>query len=160
MNVGEEEGKGHDLAKETQDLFRASPWSEHFLGNIEGRDIHRGAADVIVTDGFVGNVILKTCEGVSEFVMKLVAHEVLSTLGTEKNNALGALQAMAARYHYSEFGGAPLLGIDGICIICHGSSSDRAIRNALGVAATYSRTGVNEKIVAELAEAPPVADEG
>jgi glycerol-3-phosphate acyltransferase PlsX len=158
MNVGEEEGKGHELAKATEELLRSSPWSSHFIGNVEGRDIHRGTADVIVTDGFVGNVVLKTCEGVSEFVLKLVAKEVLDGLGPAQGNAISALQAMASRYHYSEFGGAPLLGIDGICVICHGSSGDRAIKNALSMAASYHRRGVNQKIVAELAAAPPSPD--
>jgi glycerol-3-phosphate acyltransferase PlsX len=150
MNVGSEEQKGHDLAKETHALFDASPLQEQFVGNIEGRDIHKGACDVVVTDGFVGNVVLKVCEGVFEFVMKMAAQEVLGALSAERARGQQALQALVNRYDYSEHGGAPLLGIDGICIICHGSSGDRAIKNALGVAARYAQVKINELIVQEL----------
>jgi glycerol-3-phosphate acyltransferase PlsX len=154
MNIGSEEAKGHDLAKETHALFNASPLKEQFIGNIEGRDINRGTADVIVCDGFVGNVVLKVCEGVFDFLMKVVYKEIVEPLEAEKAKAGKALQALVARYDYSEFGGAPLLGIDGICIICHGSSGDRAIKNALGVAAKYARARLNEMIVQELESMP------
>ena len=160
MNIGSEEAKGHDLAKETHALFDASHFKDQFVGNIEGRDIHKGAVDVVVTDGFVGNVVLKVCEGVFEFVMKMVFHETLGALKTEKELGQKALQGLVNRYDYSEQGGAPLLGIDGICIICHGSSGDRAIKNALGVAAKYARAGLNDMIVRELEAAPaPAGDE-
>lgn len=160
MNVGAEEQKGHDLAKETHALFNDSHLREQFIGNIEGRDIHRGACDVIVCDGFVGNVVLKVCEGVFEFLMKVTAKEVVGCLEAEKTKAQHALQALLHRYDYHEHGGAPLLGIDGICIICHGSSGDRAIKNALGVAAHYARAKLNEMIVQELeAEIPAAADD-
>jgi len=139
MNVGSEEAKGNDLAKETNALFNASHLRESFIGNIEGRDINKGTCDVIVTDGFVGNVILKVCEGVVDFMMKVVGKELGSALSAERDKGLKALQGLADRYDYSEHGGAPLLGIDGICIICHGSSGDRAIKNALSVAANYAR---------------------
>lgn len=157
MNIGSEEAKGHDLAKETQTLFNASALRENFIGNVEGRDLTKGVCDVIVTDGFVGNVVLKTCEGVFEFFLKVTAKELMGTLNVEKQQALGALQALSDRYHYSEYGGAPLLGIDGICIICHGSSDDRAIKNALGVAATYARSRLNARIVEELEASPAMA---
>lgn len=150
MNVGEEESKGTDLTKSTHSLFSSSPLREQFVGNIEGRDIHRGACDVIITDGFVGNVVLKLCEGVFEFIMKMVAKEIVGPLQTDKLQASAALQQLIGRYDYRSFGGAPLLGIDGICIICHGSSDERAIKNALSVAAKYAREGLNAKIVTEL----------
>ena len=127
MNVGTEDAKGNDLAKDTHALFNASNFKDNYLGNVEGRDLHRGVADVIVTDGFTGNVILKVCEGVFE------------------------------RYDYHEAGGAPLLGIDGICIICHGSSTDRAIESALAMAANYARVRLNQRIVEELQSNPAVA---
>jgi phosphate acyltransferase len=158
LNVGSEEQKGHDLAKDTHALFNASPLKSQFIGNVEGRDINKGTADVIVTDGFVGNVVLKVSEGVFDFVMKMAAHELLSKLSAERDQAKQALQALVDRYDYHEHGGAPLLGIDGICIICHGSSSDKAIKNALGVAARYSRARLNARIVEELARAPAGAD--
>src|SRR3984957_19744200 len=107
LNVGSEEAKGNDLAKETHALFNASSLREQFVGNIEGRDIHRGAADVVVTDGFVGNVVLKVCEGVFEFVMKMTFKEVLGALDVEKSRGQKALQSLVDRYDYSEHGGAP-----------------------------------------------------
>lgn len=152
MNVGTEDAKGNSLAKETHNLFAQSHFKDSYIGNIEGRDIHKGVCDVVVTDGFVGNVILKVCEGVFEFIMKVTGKELMGTLQTEKQLGQLALQNMVKRYDYHELGGAPLLGIDGICIICHGSSSDRAIANALGVAAKYARVRLNELIVQEIAE--------
>src|SRR5579884_2318258 len=154
MNIGSEEAKGHELAKKTHNLFEASPLKEQFIGNVEGRDIHKGVCDVIVTDGFVGNVILKVSEGVFDFLMKMTAKEVLGALQAEKGLAEKAMQNLVSRYDYSAYGGAPLLGIDGICIICHGSSGDRAIKNALAVASKYVRAGLNETIVQELETTP------
>src|SRR5579871_1320567 len=159
MNIGSEEKKGHELAKETHALFNSSPLRDQFVGNIEGRDIHRGACDVVVTDGFVGNVILKVSEGVFEFVMKMASQELFSILDAERPKAQLALKNLVERYDYSEHGGAPLLGIDGICIICHGSSGDKAIKNALAVAAKYVASGLNEIIVQELAHETASADE-
>ena len=158
MNVGEEEGKGHELVQQTYELFRNSPFKDRFIGNVEGRDIHRGAADVIVTDGFTGNVVLKLSEGVFEFVMNQVNQDVIGALDVERDKALMAMKGLLGRFHYSAFGGAPLLGIDGVCIICHGSSKDRAIANALGVAAKDVRVQLNQKIVEEL-EALPASEE-
>ncbi|HEX3149095.1 MAG TPA: phosphate acyltransferase PlsX [Gemmataceae bacterium] len=158
MNVGEEEGKGHDLAVEAYALLKAG-LKDRFIGNVEGRDIHRGAVDVVVTDGFVGNVILKMSEGVFEFLMKTVAKEIVGPLPNDAPIAMKALQAIIARYDYSTFGGAPLLGVDGICIICHGSSKEVAIRNAIGVAAKNARVKLNEKIVEELAALPQISGE-
>jgi glycerol-3-phosphate acyltransferase PlsX len=160
MNVGSEEQKGHDLAKETHALFNGSPLREQFIGNIEGRDINKGVCDVIVTDGFVGNVVLKVCEGVFDFVMKMAGKEVLGALSAERPQAQRALQALVDRSDYSTHGGAPLLGIDGICIICHGSSGDRAIMNALAVAARYAKAKLNELIVKELEASPPAEADG
>ncbi len=154
LNVGSEEDKGNELAKDTQELFRNSPLKDQFIGNIEGRDINKGVCEVIVTDGFVGNVVLKVCEGVFDFVMKVVGKEVMSTLKTEIPLAQLALQNIVKRYDYQELGGAPLLGVDGICIICHGSSKERAIEIALNVAAKHARAGLNDLIVKELAGTP------
>jgi glycerol-3-phosphate acyltransferase PlsX len=154
LNIGSEEDKGNELAKETQDLFKNSPLKDQFIGNIEGRDIHKGVCEVIVTEGFVGNVVLKVCEGVFEFVMKVVAKEILGTLKAEVPLGQLALQNIVNRYDYQEAGGAPLLGVDGICIICHGSSKERAIESALHVAAKYARSKLNELIVKELGGGP------
>jgi glycerol-3-phosphate acyltransferase PlsX len=155
LNIGSEEDKGNELAKDTQDLFRSGPLKDQFIGNIEGRDIHKGVCEVIVTEGFVGNVVLKVCEGVFEFVMKVVGKEVLSTLKSELQLGQLALQNILKRYDHQELGGAPLLGVDGICIICHGSSKERAIESALHVAAKYARSKLNDLIVKELAASTP-----
>jgi glycerol-3-phosphate acyltransferase PlsX len=158
MNVGEEEGKGHELVQKTYELFRNSPLKAQFIGNIEGRDIHRGTADVVVTDGFTGNVVLKLSEGVFEFIMGMIHTDVVGALNTERDQAQLALKTLLSKYHYSAVGGAPLLGVEGVCIICHGSSKDKAIASAIGIAALNVRVKLNEKIVAEL-ESLPSTDE-
>ncbi len=151
MNVGTEEQKGNELAKETHALFDASHFKERFIGNIEGRDIYRGIAHVIVCDGFVGNVVLKVCEGLVELVLNTSACEILSRLPNDQHDtARAAFSALMQRYDYSEYGGAPLLGIDGVCIICHGASGAAAIRNAVRVAATFVQNQINDQIVTEL----------
>lgn len=155
MNIGSEDQKGHDLAKETKALFDGSHLRDRFIGNIEGRDINRGACDVIVCDGFTGNVIIKVCEGLFEFMMKKVGEELFANLKSELPQAKQALGNLVDRYDYSSHGGAPLLGVDGICIICHGASGDVAIKNALLVAHKYANVGLNQLIVKEL-EADPV----
>jgi glycerol-3-phosphate acyltransferase PlsX len=157
LNIGSEEEKGHELAKDTAALFKSSRLRDQYVGNVEGRDINKGVCDVIVTDGFVGNVVLKLSEGVFDFVMKMTAKELMSTLKEEKQLGQLALQNLIKRYDYHETGGAPLLGIDGICIICHGSSGERAIENALSLAARQARVRLNELIVKELEASPVVA---
>ena len=159
MNVGEEEGKGHDLAQEAFDLFRKSPLADRFVGNVEGRDVHKGTVDVIVMDGFTGNVMLKQAEGMFEFMVKLIGHAVVGQLQAEKELGAKLLANLVDRFHHSSTGGAPLLGVDGCCIICHGSSDDRSIANALGAAAQEARVKLNEKIVAELATLPAVSED-
>ncbi|OWK45114.1 phosphate acyltransferase PlsX [Fimbriiglobus ruber] len=159
MNVGEEEVKGHDLVRQTYELFRNSPLNDRFIGNVEGRDIHRGACDVIVTDGFVGNVLLKQAEGLFEFVMGLIAKDVVGALTTERETAAKAVKQLVGRFHHSAAGGAPLLGVDGVCVICHGSSDDRAIANALATATQNVRVRLNDRIVEELATLPDLGEE-
>jgi phosphate acyltransferase len=158
MNVGEEEGKGHDLAQAAYNLLKEG-LKERFIGNIEGRDIHRGACDVVITDGFVGNVILKLSEGVFEFIMKTVAKEIIAPLPNDQAVAMKAFQGVIGKYDHNTFGGAPLLGIDGICIICHGSSREVAIRSALAMAAKFARNKLNDKIVEELEKLPKPKDD-
>lgn len=145
LNVGSEEAKGNELAKRTGTLFQQSAMREAFRGNIEGRDLCRGLVDVIVCDGFVGNIVLKCCEGMVDFVFSVVASELRTTLDREREAAEASLTRLYQRYHYSEFGGAPLLGIDGVCLIAHGESDARAIRRAVEAAQRYVR--VNELIV-------------
>lgn len=158
MNIGTEDGKGNELAKETYDLFVASHLKDQFHGNVEGRDLYQGTVNVFVTDGFVGNVVLKVSEGILDMLMKHVARDVLGALDTEKQKAEQAIRALGQSYHHSASGGAPLLGVDGVCMICHGSSNEKAIRNALLRAAQHSELRVNEQIAAELERAPGAAD--
>jgi len=154
MNVGEEEGKGHELVNKTYELFRNSPLASSFIGNVEGRDIHRGVCDVIITDGFVGNVILKQAEGAFELMMSLIQKQVIAPLPNDQALAAQALQQLVGKLHHSSAGGAPLLGIDGTCIICHGSSDARAIANALSVAAQSVRNELNQAITTALEALP------
>ena len=159
MNVGEEEGKGHDLVQKTYELFRAGPLKDSFAGNIEGRDIHAGKVDVVVCDGFVGNVILKLSQGVFQFVVSMIKADLIGKLSVEKAIAADALKSLVGRFHYSAVGGAPLLGVDGVCVIAHGSSDERAIANALGVAAQNVRVKLNERIVEAVAAMPDIGEE-
>jgi glycerol-3-phosphate acyltransferase PlsX len=130
LNIGEEEGKGSAWAKQCQTILSNYPW---FAGNIEGKDMFAEDVDVVVCDAFVGNIVLKTCEGVAEFMAELIKNEV-------PNNPLLKLpylpmrKAMAPvrkKMDYAEVGGSPLLGLNGICIIAHGRSDARAIKNAI-----------------------------
>ncbi|MDD3904930.1 MAG: phosphate acyltransferase PlsX [Candidatus Omnitrophica bacterium] len=150
LNVGEEESKGTDFIKETHTLLSESKLN--FIGNIEGRDIYAGTADIILCDGFVGNVILKVSESVVDTIVKLLKKEikanVIATLGAAL--AASAFNGLKKKMDYSEYGGAPLLGVDGRCIISHGSSNPKAIKNAIKVAGEFMTLGVNKHIVEEL----------
>jgi glycerol-3-phosphate acyltransferase PlsX len=152
MNIGSEEGKGNDLYRETHTLLSRSRLRERYVGNVEGRGLYQGQADVLICEGFVGNVVLKVSEGMADFLFKVVTPEVVGRLDVEKDKALQAFEEIARRFQYNEEGGAPLLGIDGTCIICHGSSDSRAIRNALKVSTRLKECDINGQIVAELAE--------
>lgn len=152
MSIGEEDIKGNDLTKETLNLLKSTPIN--FIGNVEGRDIFTGDVDVIVSDGFTGNVILKTSEGLVEAIMSLLKTELGQTLATQIGAVLSinAFRAVKKRLDYSEFGGAPLLGCKQICVICHGSSSVKAIRNAIRVAKEFHQGKIGERIEQELTE--------
>ncbi len=150
LSVGEEEGKGNDLTKEAYDQLKES--SLNFVGNVEGRDIYNGSCDVVVTDGFTGNVALKISESLAEMLGAMIKEE----LTRDVRSKLGAALAMPAfgrfrkRVDYTEMGGAPLLGIDGAGIICHGASPVKAIKNAVRVAGEWAKAGLNEHIKAAL----------
>ena len=146
LSVGEEEGKGNELTKEAHQLLKSAPLN--FVGNVEGRDIYAGTVDVIVCDGFTGNVILKTSEGLVETIEALLHAELQSTFGSQIGYLLSAkaFRRFRKRVDYSEFGGAPLLGVNGICIVGHGRSSAKAVRNAVTMAARAVNEGLLEKL--------------
>src|SRR5260370_25293144 len=131
LSVGEEEGKGNDLTRETYEQLKES--SLNFVGNVEGRDIYNGACDVVVTDGFTGNVALKISESLAEMLGAMIKEELTRDLRSKIGAALStpAITRFRTRVAYTEFGGAPLLGIDGEAIICHGRSPAKAITNAV-----------------------------
>ncbi len=154
LSIGEEETKGNDLTREALPLLKALP--VNFIGNVEGRDIFNGHADVIVCDGFVGNVALKTSEGIGRFVRDVLRESLTRTV-TAKVGALLSRQAFnefRRALDYTEYGGAPLLGVRGVCIIGHGSSNDNAIYNGIRVAYEFAKAGTNEKIEKEFAGRP------
>ncbi len=152
LNIGEEEIKGNDVVKEAAELLKAS--GLNFYGNVEGTDIYKGTTDVIVCDGFVGNVALKISEGLVETVRYLLKQSLSATL-TSQMGALLSRRAFAdfkKRLDYSEYGGAPLLGVKGVTIITHGSANANAIKNALRVASEFATRGTNNAIEQELAK--------
>jgi glycerol-3-phosphate acyltransferase PlsX len=148
LNIGEEEGKGTDLHKEAYKLLQAAPIE--FVGNLEGNELLRNKAEVLVTDGFTGNVMLKLLEDVAGFMVRLT----LAELGKHGIQAPPeALASIKRSIDYSEYGGAPLLGVNGIVIIGHGRSDENAVANALALAARALDAGVNADIVAGLQKA-------
>jgi phosphate acyltransferase len=156
LSIGEEEGKGNDLTREAFQLIKQLPLN--FVGNVEGRDLYNGQVDVIVADGFVGNVALKISEGVANLVRTALKESLKATITRQ----VGALLSRSAftdfkkRLDHTEYGGAPLLGVKGACIITHGSSNSNAIKNAVRVAAEFAERGINESIERGLASLRPV----
>jgi phosphate acyltransferase len=150
LNVGEEEGKGNDLAKAALPLLKQL--SLKFIGNVEGRDLYNGEVDVIVCDGFVGNVALKVSEGLVTTIRTMLKESLGATLTRQLGYMLSrkAFEDFKKRLDYREYGGAPLLGVKGVCIVGHGSSNALAIKNAIRVCAEFARSDVNGKIAAEL----------
>ena len=151
LSIGEEEHKGNDLTKAATPFLKAHP-GIHFIGNVEGRDVYTGKADVIVCDGFIGNVALKVSEGIVDVIKQMLQESLKSTITRQIGYVLSraAFQEFKKRVDYSEFGGAPLLGVKGVCIICHGRSNANAIKNAIRVAAEFSDGHVNQRIEEEL----------
>lgn len=150
LSIGEEGSKGNEQVRLTRELFEKSPLN--FVGNVEGRDIFTGDVEVIVCDGFVGNVALKLTEGMAEAMTKLLKAELMRSLAGKAAFLLGrqSLDNFKMKLDYEEYGGAPLLGINGVGIICHGGSSSRAIKNAIKLAAQYVNNRVLEKMVLQL----------
>jgi glycerol-3-phosphate acyltransferase PlsX len=147
LSIGEEDSKGNALTRDTLPLLRALG-QINFIGNVEGRDLFNGAADVVVCDGFVGNVTLKTSEGIAKLVNALLKKSLRSTVTSQVGAMLShkAFAEFKKRIDYSEYGGAPLLGVRGVCIVGHGSSNDKAIMNGIRVAAEFAEAKVNADI--------------
>jgi phosphate acyltransferase len=152
LSIGEEGGKGNVLVKSAHELFRKS--TLNFKGNVEGRDIFQGDVDVIVCDGFVGNVCLKVSEGLAEAINSMLRTEISKSFMAKMGYLLArkAFKNFGKKVDYAEYGGAPLLGINGTGIICHGRSNAKAIKNAIKVAAAMIRSKVNDHIIELLAD--------
>ncbi len=152
LSIGEEEGKGNALVKDSYNLLKMAQ-NLNFLGNVEGRDLFTGNVDVVVCDGFVGNVALKLSEGLGSSLTRVLKRELLnsgflSRLGTWL--ARGAFRRFGRMVDYAEYGGAPLLGLQSIAIVCHGASNPKAIKNAVAMAAAYVEKGTHQRLVAAL----------
>ena len=150
LNIGSEEGKGNELTQKAYALLKVAP--VNFIGNVEGRDVPYGRADVVVCDGFVGNVLLKTAEGLAGVLFQLIKEKITSNI-IRKLGALAVkpgLKEIAQMMDYAEYGGAPLLGVNGISIICHGSSKTKAILNAIRVAQECVQVRLIEQIREDL----------
>jgi glycerol-3-phosphate acyltransferase PlsX len=154
LSIGEEEMKGNELTREAHIRLKQS--TLNFVGNVEGREIFGGAVDVIVCDGFIGNVALKISEGVAQHIVGLLKDALQSTLSSQVGYVLSrkAYKIFRKKIDYSEYGGAPLLGVKGVTVIGHGSSNAHAIKNAIRVATELVRGGVNERIEQELSMLP------
>jgi glycerol-3-phosphate acyltransferase PlsX len=150
LSIGEEEHKGNDLTRTTSQILKNLPLN--FIGNVEGRDLYTGKTDVIVCDGFIGNVALKVSEGMVDVIKHMLKESLTATITSKMGYLLSrsAFQDFRKRVDYSEYGGAPLLGVKGVTIICHGRSNDNAIKNAIRVAAELASEHVNDRIAHEM----------
>jgi phosphate acyltransferase len=157
LSIGEEETKGNELTREAFQLLKRLPIN--FIGNVEGRDLYNGEVDVIVADGFVGNVALKISEGVAHLVRNTLKETLRATITRQVGYLLSrsAFSDFKKRLDHTEYGGAPLLGIKGVCFITHGSSNANAIKNALRVSAEFAERSINVEIETELAKIRPAA---
>jgi phosphate acyltransferase len=155
LSIGEEESKGNELTREAFQLLKQLPLN--FVGNVEGRDLYNGNVDVIVADGFVGNVALKISEGVANLVRATLKETLKATITRQVGFLLSrsAFADFKKRLDHTEYGGAPLLGVKGVCFITHGSSNANAIKNAVRVAAEFAEHRINENIERELAGLRP-----
>lgn len=151
LSIGEEDGKGNDLVIRTHNLMKSDP-NINFIGNVEGRDLFTGICDVVVSDGFVGNVVLKLMEGMAVGLLTGIIKELIRSMPDMAELVKKAGGGIVAKYDYNEYGGAPLLGVNGICVICHGASDYRGIKNAVRAAVDLSKRQVNETIVSLLAQ--------
>jgi glycerol-3-phosphate acyltransferase PlsX len=157
LSIGEEEIKGNELTREVHNRLKKS--SLHYVGNVEGGDLFSGDVDVIVSDGFVGNIALKICEGLAMQIFGLLRKSMKTSLVSQVGAMLsqGAFKVLKKTIDYTEYGGAPLLGVRGVCVIGHGRSNAKAVKNAIRVAAGLARAHMNEKIEQELSASAVLA---
>jgi phosphate acyltransferase len=153
INIGSEEAKGTVMIKEVRKFLRRNSAAEqiNYIGYVEGRDLFEGVADVIVCDGFVGNVVLKLAEGLAKSVFRAIEREIRRSEPEIGPRFANVVRSIYASHDYHEFGGAPLLGVNGCCIIAHGSSEARTIRNAILTSRVFLTSGVNQTIIERLA---------
>jgi len=151
LSIGGEEGKGTPLVKDTAKLMKADKLL-NYVGNVEGRDLFDGHADIVITEGFTGNVVLKLAEGLAAGLFKTIAHELFAYDPELAMKFEPIVKTIYKKHDYHEYGGAPLLGTNGICFICHGSSQARTITAAIRNALEYARKNVNEAIIETLAK--------
>lgn len=151
LSIGSEEVKGNTLTKQAHDLLKQEP-TINFVGNVEGRDVFSGGCEVAICDGFVGNIVLKLTEGLAHGIFKTIQHEIEVESPDLAPRFDPIVKKIWARHDYSEYGGAPLLGLNGVSMICHGSSDHRAIKNAVRVCADYVRRNLNKTIESRLSE--------
>ena len=149
VNIGSEDTKGNETIKRAHELLKADP-SVNFVGNIEGRDLFTGVCDVAICDGFVGNVALKVTEGLVDGLFKAVKKELIAEKPMLAVKFEPVISRVYAKYDYNEYGGAPLLGVNGTAVICHGSSHSRTIKNAIAACRRYYNERINDKIVESL----------
>ena len=158
LSIGEEDAKGTAIVKDSRKLLRDEP-QINFVGNVEGRDLFKGVIDVVVCDGFVGNIVLKMTEGMAEGLFQTIAAELQESDPDLLERFKPVMKKIYKKHDWQEYGGAPLLGINGYCLICHGRSDSRAIMNAIRVGKQLSGSGINQNIVREIQQAIPDGEE-
>ena len=158
LSIGGEETKGTPLVRDTHKIMKDDA-SLNYVGYVEGRDLFDSKADVVVTEGFTGNVVLKLAEGLASGLFKTIAHEIFERDPELAMKFEPIVKAIYRKHDYHEYGGAPLLGANGICMICHGSSEARTVRSAVASAMKYVNAGINDAIVEALAASTPASEE-
>ncbi|MBI5725676.1 MAG: phosphate acyltransferase PlsX [Planctomycetes bacterium] len=149
LSVGEEDAKGNELIKKTRQLLRDDP-NVNFIGNVEGRDFFRNTCDVVVCDGFVGNVVIKLMEGMAGGIVKIMTAAMRKQMPDSVEKVRSSIEQFLMKWDFNEYGGAPLLGVGGIYIICHGASDHRGIMNAVKAVKQFVSQRVNEQIISRL----------
>lgn len=154
LSIGEEDAKGTTVVKEARKLMRDEP-QINFVGNVEGRDLFRGIIDVVVCDGFVGNIVLKFTEGLAAGLFQTIMAELEEADSGLIEQFKPVMKRIYQKHDWQEYGGAPLLGVGGYCLICHGRSDSRAIKNAIRVGKQLAVSGINDMVVEEIAASIP-----